>query len=88
MVEAKTVYGLLAENALRIPAKTAVVDRDQRISYRELKDRADRLALGLRGSGLRRGDHWALCLRTSLELVVAFYALAGLRAVTSWINPA
>jgi fatty-acyl-CoA synthase/long-chain acyl-CoA synthetase len=88
MAAAKSVYGLMAQNSLRLPTKTALVVRDGRISFSDLKERVYGLAFGLKDLGIRRGDRFAICLPNSLELVTAFYALAGLGAITTWINPA
>jgi len=88
MSENETVSNLLARQSRQIPEKKALVCGDRDITYGELKYRADRFAAGLAGLGISRGDTFALCLSNSTELVTAFYALAGLGAVTVWINPA
>ncbi|WP_028923381.1 acyl-CoA synthetase [Pseudonocardia acaciae] len=48
-----------ARRARKTPDKTAVIHGEARLSYRELHERAVRLAHGLRGLGLRRGDRVA-----------------------------
>ncbi|GAA4558746.1 AMP-binding protein [Pseudonocardia xishanensis] len=51
------------------------------LSFAELDDRVRRVAAGLRGLGVGRGDAVALYLPMVAEAVVAFYAVARLGAV-------
>lgn len=88
MEKENTAYALLAGNARRSPLKLAAVYHNDRIAYGDLKQRVDSVCCGLMRLGIRRGDPFALCLPNSPELMVAFYALARLGAVTTWINPA
>jgi long-chain acyl-CoA synthetase len=54
-----------------------------RVTYRELWDRAARVAGGLRGEGVKRGDRVAIRLPNGLDWVLAFWGaqLAGAVAV-------
>jgi len=56
-VTAPTLGALLDGAAERDPDKVAVVFRGARVSYRELRERADRFARGLLALGLGPGDH-------------------------------
>ncbi|MCB0963763.1 MAG: AMP-binding protein, partial [Acidimicrobiales bacterium] len=47
--------------------RLAVVAGDRRLTYRELDERADRLAAVLRARGVGPGDHVALALRNGNE---------------------
>lgn len=47
---------MLRERAAEHPDKVAIVDEKRRITYRELDQRADRLAAGLVGLGIQRRD--------------------------------
>ncbi|NUR70877.1 MAG: amino acid adenylation domain-containing protein [Hamadaea sp.] len=60
------------------PDAIAVQQDDQRLTYAELDDRADRMATQLRGLGIRPEIPVAVCLPRSPELVVA--ALAAMRS--------
>ncbi|MGW7365539.1 amino acid adenylation domain-containing protein [Streptomyces sp. NPDC054841] len=63
------------------PDATAVVCEEDSLSYRELNERANRLAHDLRRRGIRPADVVGVCVRRSTELVVgmlaAFKAGAG-----------
>ncbi|EXG81236.1 (2,3-dihydroxybenzoyl)adenylate synthase [Cryptosporangium arvum] len=69
----------------RVPDREAVVAPDGRLSYRELDERADRLALGLAELGLRPGGRVVLQIGNRLMSVVAWYGLlkAGLVPICS-----
>src|SRR5436190_5565808 len=51
---------LIEQHARRHPDRVAVVSGDKRITFGELDARANRIAGGLKASGIRRGDHVAL----------------------------
>lgn len=61
--------------ALQIaPNKTAVIDRDRSFTYAEFAERCGRLAAGLQGLGLRKGDRvaiWSANNHAYLETYVA-----------------
>lgn len=63
------------------PAGTAVLFKDDSLSYAELRGRADRLAAGLLRAGLRPGEHLAVWLPSGLEWVVLELAAARLGLV-------
>src|SRR5437899_12801537 len=73
-----TVLDLVAARADETPDATAVVTRGHRLTYRELDQRANRLAFDLRAAGIGQGDLVALCLNRSAELVLG--ALAVMKA--------
>ena len=49
----------IARRARRTPDRVAVLHGDDRLTYAQLHDRVTRLAHGLRGLGVRRGDRVA-----------------------------
>ena len=69
------------------PDKTAVVTEDERLSYRELADRAARLARGLQERGVRRGDRVAVYLENSADLVATIYGTLMAGAAFMVVNP-
>ncbi|WP_245627725.1 (2,3-dihydroxybenzoyl)adenylate synthase [Actinomadura oligospora] len=64
----------LWDTADRLPDATAVVDGGVRLTHREVAERADRLAEGLAGLGLARGDRVLVQLPNSWEFVVVAMA--------------
>ncbi|MFF9348188.1 MupA/Atu3671 family FMN-dependent luciferase-like monooxygenase [Streptomyces sp. NPDC014734] len=80
-----TVHDWIARGAARHPARTAVVDEDVALTYRELDERADRLAavLAEHRTDRDRDSLVAVWLPRSAELVVAL--LAVLRAGCAYV---
>lgn len=78
------VHELLAAQAQRTPAATAVRDADEVVSYRQLDERSSRLAHYLRGLGVGPEVPVAICLQRSSAMVVA--VLAVLKA-GAWYVP-
>ncbi len=79
---------LLYEHADANPERTAVVYREERLSFAELIERIERLASGLAGRGIGPGDAVGLVLRDDPWFVAAFHALAALGAKVVPANPA
>jgi 3-oxocholest-4-en-26-oate---CoA ligase len=69
-----------------VPAREAVVCRDDRRTYAELDERATRLAHALRSAGVKIGDHVGLYLRNSVEHVEVMLACYKARAVPINVN--
>ena len=83
---ALTLGQMLDEAAARDPTHEAIVFRDERVSYGQLKARADAFALGLVALGLRRGDHVVLWMPNRVEWNVAHLAIAKAGCVTVTCN--
>lgn len=66
--------------------KEAIVFGDERITYRQMRDRAYKLAKGLKALGLNKGDRVAVLLRNCCEWFDIFFALARLGAVMVPVN--
>ena len=69
------VHHLLEDAARAHPDDLAVVDRDRRLTYRELDDWSNRVARALAAEGVVKGDRVGLYLDKSLESVVAVYGV-------------
>jgi long-chain acyl-CoA synthetase len=79
---------LLYEQAEAHAEQTALVYREERISYAELVDRIERIAAGLAGRGIGPGDAVGLALRDDPWFVTCFHAIAALGARIVPVNPA
>jgi fatty-acyl-CoA synthase len=69
-----------------MPAQEALVISGRRLTYAQLQQEVQRMAAALHVSGIRRGDHVAVCMGNSLEWAIFFYAAATLGAVTVPVN--
>jgi long-chain acyl-CoA synthetase len=70
-----------------VPAKTAVVCGDVRVSYGDLSNRVESLAAVLHAHGVVRGDRVVLLLESSVEFAVAVHAVLKLGAVFVPVSP-
>jgi crotonobetaine/carnitine-CoA ligase len=77
---------VLAARAASGPARVAVELDDRSLTYDELDAEATRLARGLVGRGIGRGDLVVLVLGNRAEMVIAYFALARLGAVAVPVN--
>ncbi|MGA3487445.1 class I adenylate-forming enzyme family protein [Micromonosporaceae bacterium DT55] len=75
------------EFARATPDAVAVIDGDRRLTYRQLHERAARLAQSLTGRGLTAGSRVAVCLGNRLEHpeIACGIAMAGMTMVP--LNP-
>jgi len=71
----RSVQELFELQAQRTPEAQAVVSGDQRVSYGELNQRANRLAHYLRRRGVGREIPVGVCLERSVEMVIALLAI-------------
>ena len=76
----------LRRSAYLYPEKIAVVDEDRRYSYRQLAERAWRLANGLRSAGLRKGDRVATLLFNSAPMLEAHFGVPAAGGILVAIN--
>jgi amino acid adenylation domain-containing protein len=70
-----TTEGLIAAQAARTPDAPALISPEGSVTYRELVDRAGRLASFLRSSGVGPDVRVAVLLDRSPELIIAFLAV-------------
>jgi acyl-CoA synthetase (AMP-forming)/AMP-acid ligase II len=83
----RTLTELLDRAVRHAPDRDAVVDGAERLTWRELSERARRLAATLhRRHGIKPGDRVALLLRNGSPLCVAVFALAQLGAIAVTLN--
>jgi len=73
--KSRCIHELIEAQAARTPDATAVVFRDQPLTYRELDRRATELSLELRGLGVGPEVMVGICAERSLEMVVGLLAI-------------
>ena len=76
-----TLGAVLDKTADLYPTKEAVVDDRVRLSYSELRDRVDKLAIGFIKLGITRGDAVLLQLPNWAEFIYSYFALQKVGAV-------
>jgi acyl-CoA synthetase (AMP-forming)/AMP-acid ligase II len=77
----------LLKSAVSYPDKTAIIVKGEEYSYSQLKDSAQRLALLLQKSGIKKGDRVAVYMNNTWQSVVALYGITLSGAVFLMINP-
>ena len=83
-----TILDGLERNAGRFAERTALIHRDERVSYAQLWQRVTAVASFLRGQGLQPGDRVALILDSSPEYVAAYYGAMAAGCVAVPLNSA
>jgi amino acid adenylation domain-containing protein len=71
----QTIHGLFEEQAQRTPDAVAVIRGEQRLNYRELNERANRLAHYLRKQGVVPDSRVAICVERGIDMVVGLLAI-------------
>jgi amino acid adenylation domain-containing protein len=69
------IHELFERQAAATPEAVAVVLNDERLTYRELNERANKLAHFLRGLGVRPESLVGVCLERSVDAVVAILGI-------------
>ena len=67
--------------------KTALIFYGKKISYRELRDQADRFANALFDLGVKKGDRIALLLLNSPQFIIAYFGALKAGATLTAISP-
>jgi len=76
----------VARNARKFPKRTALIGERGRRTYAQLDEEATRLANYLLAQGMAAGDKVTLLAKSSINWVVAFVAIAKIRAVCVPLN--
>lgn len=83
----RTLWELVARRADLTPDRPVLLQDDRSLSFGALRDRAERVAAGLYGMGVRPETVVAWQLPTRIETAVLSFALARLGAVQSPVIP-
>jgi len=77
---------ILTLQASQYPSKPAIIFGQKKINFAELNLYADRLAQGLRKSGVAKGDRVALLLDNSPHFIISYFAVVKLGAIVIPVN--
>ncbi|HLS47123.1 MAG TPA: MupA/Atu3671 family FMN-dependent luciferase-like monooxygenase, partial [Gemmatimonadales bacterium] len=83
-----TVHGAFEEQAARSPDRTALIFRDERLTWQELDAEADRVAGALESLGVERGALVGLCAERTPRMVAALLGILKAGAAYVPLDPA
>jgi long-chain acyl-CoA synthetase len=86
-VEEKSVVDTFNETTEKWKDKTAIVFYGRKMSYKELRDQADRFAAALHDMGVKKGDKIALLLLNSPQFIIAYIGALKAGATLTTISP-
>jgi long-chain acyl-CoA synthetase len=78
---------LLEEMARSHPDNIALIFKDNRISYREYNETADRLGAALQSLGVKKGDRVAIHLLNCPQFPITYYAILRIGGICVPCNP-
>ncbi len=81
------LFALLEEAAQEYPEAPCTIFKGAKISYREMNELTDRLAAGLAGVGLKKGDRVGLLVPNTPQFVMAYFAILKAGGVVVATNP-
>lgn len=81
-----TICDALDRAAALRPATEALVGNGERITFEQLRTESLKVARGLVASGIKRGDHVAICAGNSVEWAILFHGIIRLGAVCVPVN--
>jgi amino acid adenylation domain-containing protein/non-ribosomal peptide synthase protein (TIGR01720 family) len=71
----KTIISLFEEQVRKTPGRTAVVFRDEELTYRELDERANQLGHYLKRKGVQAETLVPICIERSIEMIVGILGI-------------
>lgn len=77
---------MLKENSIRHSRRVALISENRKIPYRQLYESVNKLANGLKGLGVKKGDRIAVLLLNSPEFVISYFAVLKLGAIVVPLN--
>ncbi len=73
--------------AVKRPDEDALIFMGYRMSFKDLKDKVDRMARALSDFGVKKGDSVAILLPNTIPCVIGYYAIQKLGAIVVMNNP-
>ncbi len=84
---AAPLFYFLSESARKYPQTACTIFRGAKITYAEMERLTDRLAAGLEGLGVRKGDRVGIFMPNTPQFVIAYFAILKAGAVAVATNP-
>ena len=81
------LQNFLEDSVERFPEKVALIHRGERVTYREINERANLMAVLLQAQGIERGDRVAIFLDNSVESVISLFGILKADAVFVMLSP-
>ena len=81
------LYNAILKGGRDYPERTALISITEKLSYRELAERVNRLGNSLRSRGVTKGDYVAVLLPNCPEFVISYYAISAIGAICVPANP-
>src|SRR5262245_2576790 len=81
------VHQFLENSARKYPDKTALIFRDQRLTYTQVNAQANALSHALIEKGVKRGDRVIIWHTNSIEICIAIFAVLKAGGVFVVVNP-
>jgi len=81
-----TFYDIVATHGKKRGRKTALYVDDEKIRYKEILQKADKLAAFLSEKGIKEGDRVAFFLRNSPEFIYSIFAVSKIGAIIVPVN--
>jgi long-chain acyl-CoA synthetase len=82
-----TLFHLLEEAAQKFPNAPCTIFKGAKITYHEMDDLTDRLAAGLVGLGLKKGDRVGIFMPNTPQFILAYFAILKMGGVVVATNP-
>jgi long-chain acyl-CoA synthetase len=83
----RPLHEILRITAAEVPDQPATAFLGAHLTYRQIKDQADRLATALARQGIRQGDRVGVMLPNCPQYLIASFAILRLGAVVVNVNP-
>lgn len=82
-----SVYQLLEQTERDYPQQIAAIDRENKLTYAQLKQAVDRFSASLHRLGFQKGDRVAVMFPNSLEYIISYYGILRLGGIVVQVNP-
>ena len=71
----KTIIELFEEQVEKSPNKTAIMYKDEKLTYRQFNEKANQLAFKIRRQGVKPNDYVAIIAQRGMEMIIGIYGI-------------